>query len=105
MAAQLNWHVAPIKSLQFHDDPHAKNDQASQVSESETRSVLSDSETPGAVVPQAPLSVKFSRQEYWAGLTFPSPGDLPNPGINPRSPASEADSLSSEPEEKPTRVK
>ena len=39
----------------------------------------------------------FSRQEYWSGLPFPSPGDLPNPGIKPRSPALEADALTSEP--------
>ena len=35
---------------------------------------------------QVPLSMGFSRQEYWSGLPFPSPGDLPNPGIEPRSP-------------------
>ena len=46
---------------------------------------------------QAPLSMKFSRQEYWSGLPFSSPGDLPNPGIEPRSPALQADSLLSEP--------
>ena len=39
----------------------------------------------------------FSRQEYWGGLPFPSPGDLPDPGIEPRSPALEADALTSEP--------
>ena len=43
---------------------------------------------PWTVVHQAPLSVEFSRQEYWSGLPFPSPGDLPNPGIKPVSPAS-----------------
>ena len=43
----------------------------------------------------------FSRQEYWSGLPFPSPGDLPNPGIKPGSPALEADALSSEPPGKP----
>ena len=43
------------------------------------------------------LSMGFSRQEYWSGLPFPSPGDLPNPGIEPRSPALEADTLTSEP--------
>ena len=43
------------------------------------------------------LSVEFSRQEYWSGKTFPSPGDLPHPGIKPGSPASQADSLPSEP--------
>ena len=46
---------------------------------------------------QAPLSMGFSRQEYWSGLPFPSPGDLPNPGIKPGSPALQADALSSEP--------
>ena len=44
-----------------------------------------------------PLSVGFSRQEHWSGLPFPSPGALPNPGIEPRSPALWADSLPSEP--------
>ena len=41
---------------------------------------------PWMVAYQAPLSIGFSRQEYWSGLPFPSPGDLPNPGIEPRSP-------------------
>ena len=45
----------------------------------------------------APLSMGFSRQEYWSGLPFPSPEDLPNPGIQLRSPALQADSLPSEP--------
>ena len=44
----------------------------------------------------------FSRQEYWSGLPFLSPGDLPNPGIEPRSPALEADTLPTEPPGKPT---
>ena len=46
---------------------------------------------------QAPLSMEFSRQEYWSGLPFPSPGDLPDPGIEPRSPALQVDCLLSEP--------
>ena len=46
---------------------------------------------------QAPLSMEFSRQEYWSGLPFPSPGDLPDTGIEPRSPTLQADSLSFEP--------
>ena len=50
---------------------------------------------------QAPLSMGFSRQEYWSGLPFSSPGDLPNPGIEPGSPALQADALSSEPPGKP----
>ena len=45
---------------------------------------------------QAPLSIGFSRQEYWSGLPFPSPGDLPDPGIEPGSPALQADSLPTE---------
>ena len=57
--------------------------------------------TPWAVAYQAPLSMEFSRQEYWSGLPFPSPGDLPNPGIEPRSPALQADTLLSEPPGKP----
>jgi len=47
--------------------------------------------------------MEFSRQEYWSGLPFPSSGDLPNPGIEPRSPALQADSLPSEPLEKPQK--
>ena len=45
------------------------------------------------VARQAPLSTEFSRQEYWSGLPFPSPGDPPDPGIESRSPALQADSL------------
>ena len=50
---------------------------------------------------QAPLSMGFPRQEYWSGLTFSSPGNLPNPGIKPRSPALQEDSLPSGPSGKP----
>ena len=50
---------------------------------------------------QASLSMGFSRQEHWSGLPFPSSRDLPDPGINPRSPALEADSSPSEPPGKP----
>ena len=53
--------------------------------------------TPWTVACQAPLSMEFSRQEYWGGLPFPSPGDLPNPRIKPGSPALQADSLPPEP--------
>ena len=58
--------------------------------------------TPWTVAYQAPLSMGFSRQEYWSGLSFPSTGDLPNPGIEPRSPALQTDGLPSEPPGKPT---
>ena len=49
--------------------------------------------TPWTVAYQAPQSTEFSGQDYWSGLPFPSPGDLPNPGIKPKSPALQADSL------------
>ena len=47
--------------------------------------------TPWTVAHHAPLSMGFSRQEYWSGLPFPSSGDLPHPGIQPKSPALQAD--------------
>ena len=59
--------------------------------------------TPWTVAYQVPPSMGFSGQECWSGLPFPSPGDLPNPGIKPRSPALQADALPSEPPGKPQR--
>ena len=53
--------------------------------------------TPWTVAYQAPPSMGFSRQECWSGLPFPSPGDLPDPGIEPRSPALHADALPPKP--------
>ena len=53
--------------------------------------------TPWTVAHQAPPSMGFSKQECWSGLPFPSPRDLPNPGIEPRSPSLQADALPSEP--------
>ena len=58
--------------------------------------LMSDSVTPWTVAYQVPPSMGFSRQEYWSGLPFPSPGDLPDPGIEPRSSALQADSFASE---------
>ena len=52
--------------------------------------------TPWTVACQAPLPMGFSRQEYWSRLPFPSPGDLPNPEIEPGSPALQTDSLPTE---------
>ena len=57
---------------------------------------MSNSVTPWTVALQAPLSLGFSRQEYWSGLPLPFPEDLPNPGIEPRSSALQADSFPSE---------
>ena len=66
-------------------------------SESEVAQVVSDFAILWTVAHQAPPSMGSSRQEYWSGLPFPSPGDLPNPGTEPRSPALQADALTSEP--------
>ena len=52
--------------------------------------------TPWTVAHQAPLSIEFSRQEYWSGLPFLPPGDIPAPGIEPGSPALQSDTLPSE---------
>ena len=66
-----------------------------------SRLVVSVSVTSCMAAHQAPLSMGFSRQEYWSGLPCPPPGDLPDPGIEPRSCALQADSLPSEPPRKP----
>ena len=60
--------------------------------------------TPWTVAHQAPPSMEFSRQEYWSELPFPSPGDLPDPGILPTSPAFQADALTSEPPGNPPYI-
>ena len=58
---------------------------------------MSNSVIPWTGAFQVPLSMEFSREEYWSGLPFPSPGDLSDPGIEPGSPALQSDSLPSEP--------
>ena len=60
---------------------------------------------PWTVAYQAPLSMEFSRQEYWSALPLPSPGDLPDPGIEPGSLGLQADTLPSEPQGKQTKIK
>ena len=60
-------------------------------------SVVSDSATSQTVVHQAPLSMGFPRREYWSGLPCPPPGDLPDPGIEPASPALEGGFFTTEP--------
>ena len=62
---------------------------------------MSNSLHPWTAAHQAPLSIEFSRQDYWSGSTFPSPGNLPDSGISPVSSALQADSLLSEPPGKP----
>ena len=61
-------------------------------------------ETPWTIAHQAPPSMGFSRQEYWKGLPFPSLGDIPDPGIKPRSPTLQADALTSELQNQARRV-
>ena len=61
--------------------------------------------TSWTVAYQAPPSMEFSKQEYWSGLPFPSPGDLPKPGMEPGSSTLQADALPSEPPGKPHKVK
>ena len=65
--------------------------------ESDSHSVTSDSVTPRTLAHQAPLSMEFSRQVYWSGLPVPTPGDLPDPGIEARSAALQTDYLVSKP--------
>ena len=68
-----------------------------------SHSVLSNSfVTPRSIEYQTPLSMEFSRQEYWSRQPFPSPGDLSNPGTEPQSPALQADSIPSVPPGKPS---
>ena len=68
-----------------------------------SRSVTSNSLQPHGLWPTRLLSKEFSRQEYWSGLPFPSPGDLPNPVIEPSSPTLQADALPSMPPRSPLR--
>ena len=76
-----SWRSSPVEYPQVFDHP----DSTVCICVCQVASVVSDC-TSQTVARQDPLSVGFSRQEYWSGLTFPSPGDLPNPGIKPGSP-------------------
>ena len=66
---------------------------------------MSDSEIPWTVACQTSLSMRFSRQEYWRGLPFPPPGNLPDPGIEPVTPALAGRLLTAEPPEKQKKKK
>ena len=76
-----------------------------KLSESEVAQSCPTLCNPWTVAHQALPSMGFSRQEYWSGLPFPSPGDLPNPGIEPRSPTLQADMLTSAPPGKPLNTR
>ena len=87
------WCICPAVGLLGH--------KAESESESEVAQLCRLFATPWTVAHQAPLSMGFSRQDYWSGLPFPFPGDRPNPGIETRSPALQAEALTSEPPGKP----
>ena len=77
--------------------PDIKSAQSDLISEVKSLSCVQLFATPWTVAHQAPPSMEFSRQQYWSGLPFPSPGYLPDQGIEPRSPTLQADALLSEP--------
>ena len=94
LSCLLHWQVGSL--------PIAPSGKPIQMYQSESsHSVVSDSfATPWTVARQAPLLMEFSRQESWSGLPFPSPRDLPDPGIKPGSLTLQVDSLPSEPQGK-----
>ena len=100
--AELDEAQAGIKILGWNINNLSYADDINFIAESKSSEVKSLSHvrlfaTPWTVAHQAPPPMGFSRQEYWSGLPFPSPGDLPDPGIESRSPALQADALTSEP--------
>ena len=100
--AELDEAQAGIKILGWNINNLSYADDINFIAESKSSEVKSLSHvrlfaTPWTVAHQVPPPMGFSRQEYWSGLPFPSPGDLPDPGIESRSPALQADALTSEP--------
>ena len=97
------WWTGKPGVLQFKGSQRVRHDWATEMNWTElmvvggsvAKSCLTLA-TPWTVACQVPLSLGFSRQEYWSGLPFPSPGDLPNPGVKPKSPSLQADSLGTE---------
>ena len=89
----LLWSIKSLKKLRSEEEEEMK-------SLSHVRLIV----TPWTVAYQAPPSMGFSRQEHRSGLPFPSPGDLPNSGIEPGSPTFQADALTSEPPGKPPKI-
>ena len=105
MSDSVQSHRQPPTRLPRPWDSPGKNTGVSYHFPLQCRKVKSESEVaqscptfsdPMDCSPQAPLSIGFSRQEYWSGSSFPSPGDLSDPGVEPRSPALQADSLLSD---------
>ena len=103
--ASIWWFVGPSSSTQCSTEeaesfPPDKDDQVLMPEVCQSLSLVRLFATPQTIAHQAPLFKGFSRQEYWSGLLFPSPGDLPYPGIKPGSPVLHTNSLPSEPLEK-----
>ena len=93
-----------LEKVSFHSNPKERQWQRMfkvKESESEVAQSCLTLCDPWTVARQSPLSMEFSRQEYWSGLPLPSPGDLSNSGIEPGSPTSQADSLPSQSPGKP----
>ena len=90
---QTVYSLTRLVKLTDRKSDKGKQRQRDKGEKSVSRSIFA---TPWTVAHLAPLSLGFSRQEYWRGLPFSSPGHLPNPGIEPRSPAVQADFLLSE---------
>ena len=101
----LNAHQTPnISNQKFNGIILCKTAQRKYVAEMSIAKVVSDSfATPWTIAGQASPSMEFPRQEYWSGLPFPSPGDLPDPGIEPPSPALAGKFFTTEPPGKPQR--
>ena len=91
--------VIGLKKVSFHSNPKERGCQRIFKVKVKVKllSCVRLFATPWTVAHQAPPSMGFSRQEYWHGSPLPSPGDVPDPGIEPRSPALEVDALTSEP--------
>ena len=92
----LHWQMGSLAVVQLGKSPHIPWKWTHQL-----LSCVRLFVTPWTVACQAPLSMEFFRQEYWSGLPFPPPGDLPNSEMEPGSPALQADALCSEPPGKP----
>ena len=97
-----NWQSINFQNTQAaHTTQYQKTKQPNKKVKVKSLSHVRLFATPWTVAYQGPLSMGFSRQEHWSGLPFPSPGDLPNPGIEPGSPSLRVDALPSEPPVKP----
>ena len=95
------WRPMTLDEIPYGEGMYRRKIQGWALERKWSHPVLSNSATPWTVARQASKSMEFSRQEYWSGLPFPSPEDLPYPGIKPGSPILQADSLPPEPSGNP----